>query len=98
MAKKRDLAVIIERVGDTPSKYDYFLMSNSEEGLRIDFAQSNESNKNKLELIVKQSVVVPADKMLSFCSDVIQSLIEYENAYNNGKGLRLPEMRDEELM
>lgn len=90
---KKSLSVTLEKAAESPVVYDYFLLKTSEAGLEVDLAQKRET-KDKIELIVKQSFAISADKMLEFCLDVFQTLQKYEETYNNGKGI--PPIRDVE--
>ena len=88
--KDKSFSVTISKEAKSPKKYEYFLIDATEEYLKFDVAQKNET-ADSIDLIVKQSFAIPADSMKSFCLDVIEALIKYEAKYKNGKGLALPQ-------
>jgi len=95
MAKKKSLSVTIENPKEKIKTYDYFLMKIDEDALRIDFAEISNENDDKIDVFVKQSVAISADRMLKFCGDVILALSEYESKYKNGKGINFEELLSE---
>lgn len=84
--KEKKFSISIEPKVNSPTFYDYFLVTSSEEGLRIDFASANE-NRDEINLKVRESIAVSADQMLRFALDIIRELTHYESKYHNGKGL-----------
>lgn len=89
MSNKKKLSISIDPKVNSPTLYHYFLVTSSEEGLRIDFAMADEK-KEEITLNVKESIAISADQMLQFSVEIIRELMNYEEKYHNGKGFSLP--------
>lgn len=92
---EKAFSVTIEKKAETPVVYDYFLIKTTKDFLEIDLAQKNETAE-KIELLVKESFAISADKMLQFCIDVFEALQQYEAKYQNHKGIPALSSEDEE--
>ena len=85
----KKLSISFDPKINSPTLYKYFLITSSEEGLRIDFAKEKEK-KHEISLEVKESISISADEMLRFAVEIIHGLADYESKYQNGKGLSFP--------
>ena len=88
-SKEKKFSISVDPKVKSSTFYQYFLVTSTEEGLRIDLAVADEK-KDEINLSVKDSIAISADQMLQFTVEIIRELVDYENRYHNGKGFSLP--------
>lgn len=88
--KEKKLSISVDPKVKSSTFYHYFLVTSTEDGLRIDLAVADEK-KDEINLSVQDSVAISADQMLQFAVEIIRELANYESKYHNGKGFSLPE-------
>lgn len=72
-------------------KYDIPLLSFTEDYLEIDFAKISKTEDDQTMITIDETISIDADNMKPFLNMLINTMVDYEKKYNNGKGLEMPE-------
>ncbi len=72
-------------------KYDIPLLSFTEDYLEIDFAKISKTEDDQTMITIDESISIDADNMKPFLNMLINTMVDYEKKYSNGKGLEVPE-------
>lgn len=87
--KKKKVLVSLDPDVRPAPVFHQFMITSTEDGMIIDLADSEES-EDEIQVNVKRSFVVPANKMRNFTTAILKELILYEEKYHNGYGLPKP--------
>lgn len=87
---RKKISVSVDQKIVNPKPYSDFLVRSTEDALYIDLAE-REDTGDEIKIHVKESISVSADAMITFAARILNELVDYENRYQNGKGIKLSE-------
>lgn len=94
--EEKKVSVSIDSYAKNAEFYKNFLVQPIKGGLRMDFAD-REDKHDAIKVLVKRTICIEADMMRSFFFDITRAMLNYEECYKDGKGLKAQEMPKEQV-